>query len=185
MHSFKTISDILKGKQIKYFSGKLALMCPTCYNIKYVDINMNILINKKDIFCCVNYISSCDNCNFEGAFIELDPNIAECISILNKKGYRTMFCCEGHDDSQAYIYFNTLYENAIMKFVNNIDKLYNSSWYIDKKDWANGKLILRVNEGSKKTKYIKELKDFVDELPDIRSNGYNSTYVSISDNGIV
>lgn len=183
MYNFRRILEILNNKQIEYYCGKIALMCPICYDIKYVDININILVNKKDICCMLKYCSVCDNCKSNCEFIELDPNIAEAISILNKKGYRTIFCCEGHDDNEAYIYFNSLYENAIMKIIKNIDKLYGSSWFIDKEDYENGKLILRVTKGSKKTKYLKELKDWADELPDISS--YRSTYVSMSDNGIV
>lgn len=32
----------------------------------------------------------------EGDYFEVDENIALIISLLNKKGYRTTFCCSGH-----------------------------------------------------------------------------------------
>lgn len=46
--------------------------------------------------------------------IHIDKNIQEHIRILNEKGYRTMYCCEGHGTgSNTYIYFTMHYFNDI------------------------------------------------------------------------
>lgn len=39
---------------------------------------------------------------FENGF-EVDDLIAPAISILNKKGYRTAFCCSGHPDRCPFV----------------------------------------------------------------------------------
>ena len=49
------------------------------------------------------------NCNHgEGYKREIDDSIADIIISLNKKGYRTVFCCGGHDrvPDDIYISFN-------------------------------------------------------------------------------
>lgn len=48
-------------------------------------------INKKDFS-----IMSCINSLFEDEYFECDEIIAPAISLLNKKGYETTFCCSGH-----------------------------------------------------------------------------------------
>lgn len=38
----------------------------------------------------------------DNKIIEVDDNIAETISVLNKKGYRTEYCCGGHINKYEY-----------------------------------------------------------------------------------
>ena len=38
----------------------------------------------------------------DSKIIEVDDDIAEAISILNKKGYKTEYCCSGHISSNEY-----------------------------------------------------------------------------------
>ena len=46
--------------------------------------------------------------------IHIDKNIQEHIRILNQKGYRTMYCCEGHNGgSNVYISFTENYFEEI------------------------------------------------------------------------
>ena len=49
-------------------------------------------INKKD-FSIVGYV---DDFVLEDDYFECDDLIAPAISLLNKKGYKTEFCCSGH-----------------------------------------------------------------------------------------
>lgn len=70
--------------------------------------------------------------------IPIDKNIAESISKLNKLGYRTKFCCEGHyNDTQAYIVFDPSVPLA---------KIYNllattDMWELDKQTYRNSSTI--------------------------------------------
>lgn len=67
----------------------------------------------KDVY--MNYVCphcwfTLDNCICElfppYYLIHIDKNIQKHIQILNKKGYRTMYCCEGHKGgSNTYIVF--------------------------------------------------------------------------------
>lgn len=51
-------------------------------------------------------------CNHEKGYkVEIDDSISDIIISLNKKGYRTLFCCGGHDrvPDDIYISFNKWY----------------------------------------------------------------------------
>lgn len=57
---------------------------------------------------------------------EVDEYIVETISLLNKKGYHTKYCCAGHvKDPRIY----ELYEN-----IHNLDQKYNEIGYIINKN---------------------------------------------------
>lgn len=67
--------------------------------MKYMDVETFNIVDSS-IICDLDLSNCC----------ELDDEIAEVIGILNKKGYRTAFCCSGHSKSQheqevAYIQF--------------------------------------------------------------------------------
>lgn len=49
---------------------------------------------------------ACDP-SWETDLVNIDPNIAREIVILNRKGYKTYFCCEGHGmkDPDFYVVF--------------------------------------------------------------------------------
>ena len=74
---------------------------------------------KKDKSAYENYVcphcwNTLDNCEcelFPPYYLNhIDKNIQEHIRILNKKGYSTMYCCEGHGaNTNTYISFNRDY----------------------------------------------------------------------------
>lgn len=121
--------------------GFWAYMCPHCGEITLVHgtVNINVdVVNRDmggikhgtanvvdivgmdmdDIRCYAQLMCKikCHNCGiyFETTD-ELDPNIANTISVLNIKGYETLFSCEGHDDSEFYIYFKEFFHHRILE----------------------------------------------------------------------
>ena len=113
------------GERIHYyesFNGIFALMCPECFSLRYFRVNSNLKIDQHEddsIFTIsdflvslnISYVCKC-RCSVESNGEFMDPNIAPIISLLNKKGYHTKHCCEGHPDllgeyrySCAYVEF--------------------------------------------------------------------------------
>ena len=60
---------------------------------------------------CMNVLNKCTCELFPPYYlIHIDKNIQEHIRILNEKGYRTVYCCEGHGrGSNTYITFSLDY----------------------------------------------------------------------------
>ena len=120
-------------------SGTISLMCPRCYNIYEVAlavmeaataISTNDL-HIDDIFLGYSIYCKCPSCKTEDLFIELDTNIAKAISIFNKKGYKTLYCCEGHkytenyyDYIASYIYFK---DRSILEYIDYLPE----TWFLD------------------------------------------------------
>lgn len=51
--------------------------------------------------------------NIKGWDVEVDDNIVDIIIMLNKKGYGTNFCCEGHAEKNVlhvYVCFDKVYD---------------------------------------------------------------------------
>jgi len=104
--------------------GKIGLMCPKCLKMHYADINNCITISNKNIDTNVEYYMQCEECSSHTKMIVIDYNIAEAIEILNKKGYFTVYCCEGHVEydiednlyyyAPGYIYFLISYDKSIL-----------------------------------------------------------------------
>ena len=92
--------------------------------------------------------TKCDfkNIEYEEENIEIDSKLAFQISILNKKGYKTKFCCSGH-----------ALENFITTYIYFEDKIDScpEDWYIDddgyiirgnrNRDWVELDFITREN----------------------------------------
>ena len=53
---------------------------------------------------------------------EVDDDIAETIAILNKKGYRTTYCCSGHNDPEIgfFVYIPKEYYEPMKDMVKNL-----------------------------------------------------------------
>ena len=108
-------------------------LCSKCFNVMYSKHHR------------------CEKCDFKDNYwqepnIEIDSKLAFQISILNKKGYKTKFCCSGH-----------ALENFITTYIYFEDKIDScpEDWYIDddgyiirgnrNRDWVELDFITREN----------------------------------------
>ena len=151
--------------------GTMALMCPKCYHIeKYkLEINGKISISRNDQNpidvlpnLCPIYANEndCPDCKSDYRRIEVDPNIANTISILNKKGFYTVYCCEGHDKDPAYIYFR--HKHVMELYAHTIP----ITWFIDFDDLRHGKFIIR-SESANYVEGMLDIYEWAKTLPDI------------------
>lgn len=169
---------ICKNKKVKKchkrYIGKLALMCPHCYEICMIDMDRKLKYNVKDdckITTFTKFFGKCKHCHKFADYIEIDGNIAKTIKILNRKGYFTKFCCEGHDKvkrkndkvSLAYIYF----DNGL-KYLEFIIKVLPDSWYIDQNDIIKNKLIIRAKRDIPLKKRINDIQKMAKKLDDLK-----------------
>ena len=102
---------------------------------------------------------------------DCDDKIAESIMKLNRKGYETDFCCEGHldIDKDPYISFTRI---PSIVLYNNMETPTN--WYYDNKP-NNLVIKRRFTDEEREIFYddelidlaMKELKNWVDKLPDM------------------
>lgn len=148
-------------------SGTLAYMCPHCYNIIYINGKTYSSISTSssiidNFYLDINLIFMCSFCENRVNGIELDPNIADDISILNKKGYITKYCCEGHISdhqyiSAPYIYFNNMH----CDIAKNLPK----TWYVDN-DGYDG-FVIRGDINNSKKKILEDLHKMVEKLPEV------------------
>ena len=92
-----------------------------------------------------------------GNKVEIDDNLVYVIVNLNKKGYDTRFCCEGHSPiCETYIQFRS-------------DTLKNCIPKGFKKDIKLGRLhfFRTYHSEEEKVEMMKILRDWVDELEDL------------------
>lgn len=99
----------------------MKVMCDKCYNIIDlgdigIDMSPEVIPNTDNALLVKGIVCNCECCPNESANIIIDDNIAEFISILNKKGYRTVQACEGHKDKDVIyfitsVYYDDLYYN--------------------------------------------------------------------------
>ena len=100
----------------------------------------------------VDYMSDHDQEDTSESFIELDDLIAPIISMLSKKGYKTLYSCSGHPYSmvQMYIVLEGNYvcelKDALASELDNFDieYRYSPSGNLDK-EWLKEVTILRIN----------------------------------------
>lgn len=158
----------------KTFSGRSGFMCPDCYHVEIrklcTDIHIHVERRESDdtnITTSMNIIMTCRSCGERNNMITLDPNIAYAVGLLNQKGYKTKFCCEGHGTRSAYISFK---KNAIDE---DVLSLLPITWYIDRKNmYYRGNKIV-IENGRAKLKLGTKKDFYVDDKIIIRSDECN------------
>ena len=102
-----------------------------------------------------------ENCNcVDGYKIEIDDDILEEIIILNKKGYKTVQCCSGHEESELFSFYIWFSNNAPIYNVPKIFKIDRNKKiirYIKQKDKLKHGEIEMVRKTLKK--WVLELED--------------------------
>ena len=170
---FKT-SETFKSK------GYIGLMCKHCYRywIKKISTKSEVSIENiksRDQNDCSIYIEpnidikywlDCE-CGESSNLIEIDANIVEVISILNKIGYETKYCCEGHHGFiMPYIQFKdcSIFEEkdkaSNLRYWRLVEGNYNLSQVGAKLEVPD----LSIPESV----YLEELYDFVNSLDGIK-----------------
>ena len=113
-------------KHISY-KGYMGAYCNNCYTPVVFDYDISI-DSKSEIHGNIMYNTSiddikevvvtCPKCNCEYEAIGIDPNIVDTIALLNKKGYTTLYSCEGNRISFKDINPDSLC-NAYISFKDN------------------------------------------------------------------
>ena len=174
-----------KGYEYNYINsvnGIEGLMCPCCYYATTVythfkseskvvvgfeeDDKDNLpLIETRQSFEYI--LDECPNCKYTYVhMIPIDYEILYAIVTLNKKGFRTKFCCAGHFPkkksliSQSYIYFA---DRKILEYLHTLP-LY---WFIDYKELKRYDRIIIRAEYYSSYNHIYELNEWVDTLPNL------------------
>ena len=91
--------------------GYVGFICEHCYGPivvrtrKHLDMTYGENVPDDHYFWAkMIYSMNCPECGMPNEFdYELDPNMADPISRLNRKGFHTEFCCEGHN-TERYMF---------------------------------------------------------------------------------
>lgn len=88
----------------------MKILCDKCWNIidlgDHPEINLapEVIPGTNNALIIKRIECNCDHCPNESADIIVDDELADIISMLNKKGYRTLGYCAGHkDQDEIYI----------------------------------------------------------------------------------
>lgn len=123
---FNILYSILRSYfPIEYTEREIGYMCRKCFNaidkkttVKYPESKIGNTV----IYLHGVYEAKCKECNIWDEFIEIDYNILNIVSFMNKSGIKTLYSCEGHyDDDSTYIMFK-MSKPDLNKYV--IDKDY-------------------------------------------------------------
>lgn len=172
------------GVQVEKINNKIKLMCHHCFTVHdtNVSIQRNICVQSDikqpivaGVFSKYQYNGVCPNCGKASILIELDYNIGDIISTLNKKGYRTNFCCEGHGiNDNGYISFRDVDANKnILEYAKLLpDEFYidienyslSADWYRQYGEKCENRYIIRWDYGNQ-AYMLKELQEWADALP--------------------
>ena len=147
---------------VDHKKGRAALFCHGCGRMNYFKIYSKSKIIT-DNYVCWEMPTYVMDCKFCGRRIRsdniIDGGIAEAIEILNKKGYKTSYSCEGHYDekygvsSLPYI----LFDPSMGDITKNFDGIGIYPWNVCvekhmKQEEENGVITLYKNEFEYRTK---------------------------------
>lgn len=114
MYTFRDIVNYGKKKILgRSRIGDMTFMCPHCYNVELFNGCSKTLLKPyrkyevKQPFIDIAIKYPCPECGRYAEQISVDPNIAVILSVLNKKGWKTLFSCEGH----SYTEYNNGYKS--------------------------------------------------------------------------
>lgn len=184
--------------------GWIGLYCRHCFHpVKFKDyIHFKIPNIKQDgyrpdaVSITPVYKFKCPKCGHTSVFhYEIDVNITPMIAELNRKGFVTKYCCEGHSIDydkalgcrhtleRSYIFFDIKKlpdANALLEvyplpkpWQRDISKIYwTDKWGYDtdkvRKDWSNEFIIeVPIEDDTPINDRMVLLRDWVDSLPDL------------------
>lgn len=112
-------------------------MCPKCtavYKLTGIDKEIpNFEIENYDGYFISEFVLRCAHCG-ESMLVDIDPNIFRDIVIMNRKGYKTYFCCESHhndfDIPDFYVAFSV--HKTQTNDIDHLIKTLPSDWVLEK-----------------------------------------------------
>lgn len=107
--------------------NKLTMMCPSCFAKKETEFYADITKSDPDLAIVISPYYTC-KCGDRMDYI--DEDIIDDIILLNKYGFKTVFCCSGHGSNRAYISFKT---SRLYKFCIH-HKIIPDGWEWDESD---------------------------------------------------
>lgn len=149
----------------------IKLMCTNCYEVTELDIERQKA--KYDY-------GKCNNCKC-GNNVHIDDKMIDLIVDLNKKGYETQFCCEGHIDNSVSLHTYIIIKRHIkLPYIpKDFDVEFIDNKFGGKRTYICGKNHClsddeEINEDIKMTRSkmkeynLKEMRKLVDSLPVIK-----------------
>lgn len=143
-----------------------SLMCEKCYHLFPVTLSATYVLQTDTLYQTHEY---CCKCQWITPHAVVDQNIAESIRLLNKKGFRTIFSCEGHGTTDGYIMFES---RPISEYLHTLPL----TWFVWKHDYSYYTYGLDGKDTPKKVTIIRsnpcdyyqamfDLQEWVEQLP--------------------
>lgn len=157
---YRHYSNKMGCKDTEKRSGHVYIMCPHCYTITLIEIDISYIItstNEENVTLYLQYRKFCKVCKRWVEGIEIDYNLGKVISMLNTKGYHTLYCCEGHGKTTPYIYFK---RHMILPWLNTIPSEFSY-------EFAPEGIIIRANNQRVWKEAMYEITLWAEALPEV------------------